>query len=125
MPHYSSSGLQLFYEDVGTGPPLVLLHGFGTYGRIWADAVSVYQRFFGVLVVGMRGCGRGRAAPRGFTTRDLAGDVVGRLARLGIGAAHFAGWSLGGAVGLELAIGNASRLLSLSLHSSFAGGRPT
>src|SRR3982750_2077796 len=108
MPHYSSSGLQLFYEDVGTGAPLVLLHGFGTYGRIWADAVSVYQRFFRVLVLDMRGCGRSDTAPPGFTTRDLAGDVVALLDHLGIGAAHFAGWSLGGAVGLELAVEHAA-----------------
>lgn len=123
MPQYTSSGLQLHYEDVGSGPPLILLHGFGTHGGCWDECVAVYKRFFRVLVPDMRGCGRSEAAAPGFTTRDLAADMVALMDHAGVDRAHFAGWSLGGAVGVELGISDSPRLASLSLHSSFAGGR--
>lgn len=123
MPYYTASGLKLHYEDVGEGPPFILLHGFGTHGGCWHECVDVYRRFFRVLVPDMRGCGRSEAAPPGFTTSDLALDMVALLDHLKIERAHFAGWSLGGAVGVELGIARSDRLFSLSLHSSFAGGR--
>jgi pimeloyl-ACP methyl ester carboxylesterase len=123
MPHYKANGLNLYYEEHGSGAPLILLHGFAQYGGSWSDLVPFYSRFFRVLVMDMRGCGRSEAATPGFTTADLASDAVGLMDHLGIGKAHFSGWSLGGAVGVALGINHSDRLLSLSLHSSFAGGR--
>jgi pimeloyl-ACP methyl ester carboxylesterase len=123
MPTYIASGLRLHYEESGSGSPLVLLHGFGCHGGIWSDAVDVYRKHFCVLVPDMRGCGRSEAAQPGFAPRDLAADIVALLDHLQIARAHFAGWSLGGAVGLEFALNHPQRLISLSLHSSFAGGR--
>lgn len=123
MPTYTASGLRLHYDESGSGSPLVLLHGFGCHGGIWADAVEVYRKHFRVLVPDMRGCGRSEAAQPGFGPRELADDIVALLDHLQITRAHFAGWSLGGAVGLEFALNHPQRLISLSLHSSFAGGR--
>src|SRR3569832_1011134 len=122
MPHYTSSGLKLYFEDVGTGPPFILLHGFGTHGGCWDECVQGYKRFFRVLLPDMRGCGRSDTAPPGYSTKDLSADIVALMDGAGIQRAHFAGWSLGGAVGVELAIAHPERLLSLSMHSSFAGG---
>jgi pimeloyl-ACP methyl ester carboxylesterase len=123
MPYYTSSGLRLHYEDVGAGPAFILLHGFGTHGGCWDECVEVYKRHFRVLVPDMRGCGRSEASQPGYSTKDLAADILALMDHAGIKRAHFAGWSLGGAVGVELAIAHSPRLLSLSLHSSFAGGR--
>jgi pimeloyl-ACP methyl ester carboxylesterase len=123
MPTYSNAGLQLHFEELGTGPTLVLLHGFGQHGGAWEETLDVYRRYFRVLVPDMRGCGRSEAATPGFSIRDLAADLVALLDHLQIERAHFAGWSLGGAVGLELALGWPDRLKTLSLHSTFAGGR--
>jgi 3-oxoadipate enol-lactonase len=123
MPTYPSSDLKLRYQDVGEGPALILLHGFGQHGGAWAETIGIYRRFFRVLVPDMRGCGLSEASDPGFTTNDLASDMVALLDHLGLQRAHFAGWSLGGAVALELGIRHSPRLLSLSLHSTFAGGR--
>ncbi|MGE0797153.1 MAG: alpha/beta fold hydrolase [Lautropia sp.] len=123
MSNYTSSGLRLHFEETGAGPPLILLHGFGTHGGSWQECVDVYRRHFRVLVPDMRGCGRSEAALPGFGIRDLAADMVALMDHAGIERAHFAGWSLGGAVGVELGVGFSDRLLTLSLHSSFAGGR--
>lgn len=123
MPTYSSAGLRLNYQEVGTGTPLVLLHGFGQHSGAWTEPAAALGRYFRVLVPDMRGCGESEAAAPGFTTRDLALDVIALLDHLSLPRAHFSGWSLGGAVGIELGIGYSDRLHSLALHSSFPGGR--
>ena len=123
MATYLSGGLRLNYQEVGAGTPLVLLHGFGQHSGAWMETAAALGRYFRVLVPDMRGCGMSEAAPVGFSIRDLAADVVALLDHLSLPRAHFAGWSLGGAVGIELGIGYSDRLHSLALHSSFAGGR--
>jgi pimeloyl-ACP methyl ester carboxylesterase len=123
VPFFHSAGLRLFYDEVGEGPPLILLHGFGQHGGCWADVLPTYARFFRVLVPDMRGCGRSEAGEPGFTTGDLALDVLALMDAAGAPEVHFSGWSLGGAVGVQLGIAHSDRLSSLTLNSSFAGGR--
>ena len=123
MPTYTSGALRLNYQEIGSGHPLVLLHGFGQHSGAWMEPATALSKFFRVLVPDMRGCGLSDTASPGFTTRDLAADVVALLDHLSLPRAHFSGWSLGGAVGLELGIGHRERLHSLALHSTFAGGR--
>ena len=123
MPHYLANGLELYFEDQGDGTPLILLHGFGQHGGSWAPLVPAFARHFRVVVPDMRGCGRSEGTEPGFTAVDLATDVVALMDHIGTERAHVAGWSLGGPVAIELALRHADRLASLSLHSSFAGGR--
>jgi 3-oxoadipate enol-lactonase len=124
VPYYEANHLKLFYEDQGSGPPLVLLHGFGQHGALcWLDLTPIYERFFRVLTLDMRGCGLSEASAPGYSAADLASDVIALIEHLELGRIHFAGWSLGGAAGIELGIGHSDRLLSLSLHSTWAGGR--
>jgi pimeloyl-ACP methyl ester carboxylesterase len=122
MPYYQSAGIRLHYEDHGAGEPLILLHGFGQDGSAWIDPLPAYARFFRVLVMDMRGCGRSEVTEPGYSPKDLAGDVVALMDHIGADKAHFAGFSLGGAVGLELGIAHSDRLMSLSLHSTWEGG---
>ena len=123
MPNYSSNGLELHFDRQGEGTPLILLHGFGQHGGSWAPLVPAYARFFDVFLPDMRGCGRSQAAEPGFTVAEMAGDIVALMDCIGIDRAHVAGWSQGGTVAIELGLGHADRLVSLSLHSAYAGGR--
>lgn len=123
MPYFSSKGLKLYFEHQGEGTPLILLHGFGQHGGSWEPFLSAYAKFFNVIVPDMRGCGRSQAVEPGFTVAELADDIVSLMDHIEAKTAHVVGWSLGGTVGIELGIGHGDRLVSLSLHSSFAGGR--
>jgi len=122
MPKYYSQGLELNYHEHGRGEPLILLHGFAQDSTAWVDVVPNYSRFFRVLVMDMRGAGLSEVPEPGYTPQDLAADVIALMDHAQIGRAHFAGFSLGGAAGLELAIAHPDRLLSLSLHSTWQGG---
>jgi pimeloyl-ACP methyl ester carboxylesterase len=123
MPYFASKGLKLYFEQQGEGMPLILLHGFGQHGGSWAPLVPAYSRYFNVVVPDMRGCGRSEAAEPGFTAAEMAEDVMALMDHTGIARTHVAGWSQGGTVALELGLGHSDRLVSLSLHSTYAGGR--
>lgn len=122
MPDYRSGSLRLHYQEHGRGEPLILLHGFAQDSSAWVDVLPAYSRFFRVLVMDMRGCGQSEVPEPGYSPKDLAADVISLMDHLDLKKAHFGGFSLGGAAGLELGIGHSDRLLSLSLHSTWEGG---
>lgn len=98
-----------------TGPPVVLLHSIGTDHRLWREQIApLANAGRRVVAVDLRGHG-GSPAPAGpYAVADLAGDVLALLDRLAIERAAVAGVSLGGAVGLWLAIHAGDRVARLA-----------
>ena len=122
MAFYESDGLKLYYEEHGKGDPLVLVHGFGGDRSFWVDVVDHYARYFRTIVIDLRGCGESDVPEIGYTPKELAFDVTQLMDHLGLDKIHFSGQSLGGAIGQEFAIAYPDKLISLSLHSTWAGG---
>jgi pimeloyl-ACP methyl ester carboxylesterase len=97
--------LELYCERHGDGHPLVLLHGaFGTIETCFADLVPALARNFEVIAVELQGHGRTRDIGRPLAHQDMAADLAVLLEALGIPRAHVAGYSMGGAVALQLAL---------------------
>ena len=102
MPTVPVADATLYYQEQGTGDPLVLAHGFTGTGEYWADVATALADRYRVLVPDLRGHGRSTGAPDARHGRDAA-DVVALLDHLGLARAHFVGHS-GGAEAL-LALG--------------------
>lgn len=104
------TGIAVTYVEDGPadGPVLVFSHALGADLRIWeAQAKPLADRGFRVVRYDLRGHG-GSPAPAGpYTLADLGADALALLDQLGAATAHWAGVSLGGAIGLWLA-GHAS-----------------
>lgn len=98
------NGLQLYYEIHGAGEPLVLLHG--AYGTIdmWGPILSALAANRRVIAVELQGHGRTADIDRPLRYEQLADDVAGLMAQLGIAQADVGGYSLGGAVALQVAM---------------------
>jgi 3-oxoadipate enol-lactonase len=124
MPFFTSDGIKLHYEEHGRGEPLVLVPGMGMDTSMWSEQLDVYKRYFRTILLDLRGGGQSEVPEPGYTPADLAEDTVSLLDHLEIERAHFGGFSLGGAAGLELAIAHPERLRSLSLHSSWEATQP-
>lgn len=102
-------------HGAGSGPWVVLSSSLGADRRMWRRQLPALVRDFRVLVYDHRGHGRSTAGSRGraWTMELLAGDVVALMDALDIDTAAFVGLSLGGAVGLGIALSQPQRLTSL------------
>jgi pimeloyl-ACP methyl ester carboxylesterase len=117
---YANVGeLDLYYERHGQGTPLVLLHGvLGTIESCFAGLLPTLAQHFDVVAVELQGHGRTRDIDRPLTYAGMASDTAALLDVLGIARAHVIGYSMGGAVALQLALDRPE----LVEHLVFAGG---
>ncbi|GAB3598059.1 alpha/beta hydrolase [Angustibacter peucedani] len=98
------NGVDLYIETVGTGEPLVLLHGGLGSSEMFAPLVPALAAGRQVVLVDLQGHGRTPdVADRPLDHRTMAGDVAALVEHLGIGPVDVVGYSLGGGVALQLA----------------------
>lgn len=116
----------MYYEvhgASGAGTPLVLLHG-GLFDidQQFGALIPALRANRQVIAVDFQGHGRTNDIDRPFSAAAFAGDVLAVLDHLGVSEADVFGFSVGGAVALELAIAHAERVRKLIVSStSFAG----
>jgi pimeloyl-ACP methyl ester carboxylesterase len=104
MPNLTVNGTALYYEDEGIGRPVVLLHGWGTSGRVWNAQLSGLVHDRRVVTLDWRGCGRSARPATGNTIPDVVADVAGVIERLELDAPIVVGSSIGGVFATELAL---------------------
>lgn len=102
MPALSLAGRSYFYEDVGEGTPLLLLHGFPFDSRSFAPQLKNPPPGFRLLVPDHRGFGRSELAPGVSTMEAMAEDALALLDALKLDSAMVGGVSMGGYVAIAL-----------------------
>jgi pimeloyl-ACP methyl ester carboxylesterase len=121
------NGISLYYATIGSGPPVVLLHGGLANSDYWGNQVQALAPHHTVIVVDSRGHGRSTRDARPFGYDLMADDVVGLLDRLGIPKADIVGWSDGAILGLDLAIRHPDRtgkVFAFAANTLTSGVRP-
>jgi hypothetical protein len=104
MPTLSIGDAELYYEDTGSGEPLLLVPGLSGRGSFWANQVAELSRDFRVVIHDHRGTGAQRALAHPHSVEQMADDVLRLMDGLGIEAAHLVGHSTGGAIGQVIAL---------------------
>lgn len=102
MAHVTVNGIELHYDRVGEGPPLLLLHGLGSSARDWENQVSHFRDSRELIVPDFRGHGRSAKPDGPYSIAGFTSDIAGLVDELGIGPAPVVGISLGGMVGFQL-----------------------
>lgn len=112
-----ANGLRIGVDIVGSGPPLVLLHGASSSGREDFGAhVPALARSFTCLLPDARGHATTAWDPAaGLRLDDLVADIVDLLDALALPAVHLVGFSMGGSTALAAAIRAPERVRSLVL----------
>jgi pimeloyl-ACP methyl ester carboxylesterase len=116
------NGLEIYYEVHGQGEPVLLLMGTGADHTFWTPQIGPYAERFQLIVIDSRGTGRS-SRPKAWaqtTMRAMAEDAAQLLDFLSIEKAHIGGMSLGSTVSQEFALAWPERVLSLSLHCTWA-----
>ncbi len=127
MTRLKLRGASLYLEEVGTGEPLVLLHGLGSSGQDWSEQVAFFGGRYRCIIPDARGSGRSRDLehPSGpFSISQLAADAAAVLDRLGLERVHLVGLSMGGMTALQLALDSPRLVHSLVLVNSGASVVP-
>jgi pimeloyl-ACP methyl ester carboxylesterase len=111
------NGLKMYYEVHGTGKPLVLLHGaFG-----WATTYPALAKDRQQIAVELQGHGHTADIDRPLTYEQLADDTAALLKHLKIEQADIFGYSMGGTVGLGVAIRHPKLVRKLVINGSHYG----
>jgi pimeloyl-ACP methyl ester carboxylesterase len=125
MTYAPVNGLQLYYEILGTGRPLVMLHGGLltielNFGSLLEPLAATRQ----VIAAELQGHGHTADSDRPMTIEALAADVIALLDHLGIAEADLFGFSLGGLVAYAVALGAPARVGKLIVASADAHRPP-
>jgi pimeloyl-ACP methyl ester carboxylesterase len=108
--------IDVYYEDHGTGDPLVLLHGgMQTFDLAFGALLPLLTPHRRVIGIELQGHGRTADVDRDITLANQAGDVVGVLDHLGLERTDVLGFSWGGYVALETALRHPARVDHLVL----------
>jgi pimeloyl-ACP methyl ester carboxylesterase len=111
------NGLRMYYEVQGSGKPLVLIHGaFG-----WAAAYPALAKDRQMIAVELQGHGHTADIDRPLSYEQMADDVAALLKELKISQADVFGYSMGGTVGLTLAIRHPGLVRKLAIYGSHSG----
>ena len=122
MDQVDVDGLRISYERAGSGPALVLLHGFVGDGRsTWSAQLDELSDEFTVIAWDAPGAGRSSPPPRSFRIADYAGCLAAFVRALQLRRPHMVGLSFGGIVALELFRERTAVPHSLVLAGAYAG----
>ncbi len=115
-------GIQLYYESIGKGEPLLLVGGRNSDHHIWNLIRKDFAKHYQVIVYDQRGTGQSdKPEQPPYSTRGFAQDAIAILNHMQISRAHVYGVSMGGAIGQWLGIDYADRVGALILACSTAG----
>ena len=89
------NGIELFFRDIGSGEPLLLLHGFTGSGDDWQHVFAEPLAGYRLIAPDLRGHGRSTNPSGQFTFADAARDIFALLDQLGIGRVSAIGMSAG------------------------------
>ena len=120
MPIVKSNGININYEEYGSGEPLLLIMGLSAPGAAWELHVNEYKKHFRCIVLDNRGAGASDKPAGDYTTELMAADAVGVMDSLGIERFHINGISMGGAIAQQIAIAHPTRVKSCVITASWA-----
>jgi len=124
MPFFQNDELSIHYLERGRGEPLLLIHGLGSSGADWAFQVAALEQRFRVIVPDLPGSGHSSPPRREYTIAGFASALWKLMDHLKIARPNIVGFSLGGAVALEMATLRPACVPKLGLINSLATYKP-
>jgi pimeloyl-ACP methyl ester carboxylesterase len=123
MPHIAHDGIETFYAAQGDGPALVLIHGAEADHSMFDRLVPHLAPRFRCIAYDQRDSGATRSGTADYQIEQLADDLAGFIAALGLSRAHVFGTSLGSVIAQQLAVRHPQRIDRLVLSSAIRAGQ--
>ncbi|MFN0093383.1 MAG: alpha/beta fold hydrolase [Dehalococcoidia bacterium] len=120
MPKIPTRDIMTYYEEQGSGEPLLMIMGLGGDLQAWLRVAPVLARHYRVITYDNRGAGRSSSPDKPYSIAGMANDAAALLDALGIEKAHVLGFSMGGYIAQELALQHPRKVEKLILLSTAA-----
>jgi 3-oxoadipate enol-lactonase len=121
MPAVKVGDINIYYEIKGSGDPLLMIMGYGSYSGHWMDITDSLAREYQVILFDNRGTGSTDKPDMPYTVRMMADDAAGLLDAIGIRKTNVFGVSQGGMIAQEFAVSYPDRLINLILGCTWCG----
>ena len=118
----ANNGTKIYWEQEGSGEPVLLIMGLGYSHDMWHRTRPVLLKHFNVILFDNRGVGKSDIPPGPYSIPHMAADAAAVLDAAGIGSAHVVGMSMGGMIAQELALTYPARVRKLVLGCTACGG---
>ncbi len=115
------NGVEVYYEEQGSGSEtIVFAHGLGLSSRMFDDQVATLRDRYRCIAFDFRGQGQSETTRTGYDMETVTADSAALIGALNCAPCHFVGLSMGGVVGMLLAIGRPEFIRSLTLIAATA-----
>jgi pimeloyl-ACP methyl ester carboxylesterase len=124
MPYVTTSdGVKLYYEEAGTGDPIVFVHEFGGHHLSWETQMRYFSRRYRTITYQARGWPPSDVPPgvESYSQARAADDIADVLQGLALPKAHIVGLSMGATAALEFAIRHPGKGLSITAAGAGTG----
>ncbi|MEP6870662.1 MAG: alpha/beta hydrolase [Anaerolineaceae bacterium] len=115
MSQATINGVNLFYDEHGSGEPILIHHGYTGSHYTWDDVVPHLADRYRVFRMDCRGTVDSGHPADGHTIEQYAADVIAMVDHLGLEKFTYVGHSMGGVIGYELGLSYQDRLNKLVL----------
>ena len=117
-----NQGAKIYWDEVGEGEPLLLIMGLGYPSDAWHRTRPIFAKRYRTIALDNRGVGRSDMPPGPYSIALMASDAAAVLDAAHADSAHVFGISMGGMIAQEFALQYPSRVRSLVLGCTAAGG---
>ena len=123
MPKLSRDGVEIHYEVHGSGPPLLLTHGYSSTGEMWQGQIEALSKHHTLVLWDMRGHGRSDypADQSAYSEAATVADMAALLDEVGAASAIVGGLSLGGYMSLAFYRAHPKRVRALLIIDTGPG----
>ena len=123
MATINRDGVSIYYEDHGSGPAVLLSHGYSATSRMWEGQVAAFKDRYRVVTWDMRGHGKSDSPddPAAYSEAATCDDMAAILKELGISKAVVGGLSLGGYMSLAFNLMHREMVNALMLFDTGPG----
>src|SRR5713226_2271317 len=122
MPFVENQDAKLYWDERGSGEPLLLIMGLSYPSYMWHRSRTVFANSYRTIALDNRGVGQSDVPPGIYSIALMASDAAAVLDAAGVERAHLFGVSMGGMIAQEFALQYPKRVRSLILGCTASGG---